>query len=107
MWNDNTKSENACILATLILKDNNIEVTKNNINLILNASNITIEGHWPLFFEKKIKKELLLENKVQRDRKKQSNDDSIEDNNKDKKSSETEKKVDGSEESIDGFGIFN
>lgn len=107
MWNDNTKSENACILATLILKDNNIEITKNNINLILNASNVTIEDHWPLFFEKKIKKELLSENKVQQHQKKQSNDDSVKDDTKYKKSSETEKKLDTSEESIDGFGIFN
>ncbi|KAG5036050.1 hypothetical protein AAZX31_04G210000 [Glycine max] len=41
-----------CILATLILHDEEIPVTAEKINALLKASNVSAESYWPSLFAK-------------------------------------------------------
>lgn len=45
-------SELACTYAALILHDDGLEITADNINTILKAANITVEPYWPSLFVK-------------------------------------------------------
>lgn len=42
--------ELACIYAALILNDDSIEITKEKINSILNASGVNVESYWTELF---------------------------------------------------------
>ncbi|GFH06559.1 60S acidic ribosomal protein P1, partial [Haematococcus lacustris] len=45
-------SELACTYAALILHDDGLEITADNMNTILKAANITVEPYWPGLFAK-------------------------------------------------------
>ena len=50
-----TKSELACVYASLILYDDNIEITPERITTICKAANIAIEPFWPTVIAKVLK----------------------------------------------------
>mmetsp|Transcript_19940 Transcript_19940/g.48339 ORF Transcript_19940/g.48339 Transcript_19940/m.48339 type:complete len:107 (+) Transcript_19940:2650-2970(+) len=52
MWNQNNKSEVACILAGIILNENKIKITDENLKKILNNLTIKIEKYWFFLFPK-------------------------------------------------------
>ena len=52
-------SELACTYASLILNDDGVEVTSDNIKSILAAANVTVEGYWPMMFAKLFEKKSL------------------------------------------------
>ena len=41
-------------MATLILKEENLDVTEENINKILKSINVDIEGYWPKLFSEAV-----------------------------------------------------
>ena len=45
-------NELACVYAALILNDEGLEITSDNIAKILKASNIETEAYWPTLFAK-------------------------------------------------------
>ena len=45
-------SELACVYAALILHDDEIEISAENINKILDASGVKVEAYWPTLFAK-------------------------------------------------------
>lgn len=45
-------SELACTYAALILHDDGLEITADNITTILKAANVTVEPYWPSLFAK-------------------------------------------------------
>jgi hypothetical protein len=45
-------SELACTYAALILHDDGLEITADNISTILKAANVTVEPYWPSLFAK-------------------------------------------------------
>jgi hypothetical protein len=45
-------SELACTYAALILHDDGLEITADNITTILKAANVTVEAYWPSLFAK-------------------------------------------------------
>ncbi|KAF6259303.1 putative 60S acidic ribosomal protein P1 [Scenedesmus sp. NREL 46B-D3] len=45
-------SELACVYAALILHDDGLEITADNINSIVKAAGITVEPYWPGLFVK-------------------------------------------------------
>jgi large subunit ribosomal protein LP1 len=45
-------SEIACVYAALILHDEGLEISAENISKILKASNVTVEAYWPTLFAK-------------------------------------------------------
>ncbi|KAF8072798.1 60S acidic ribosomal protein P1 [Scenedesmus sp. PABB004] len=45
-------SELACVYASLILHDDGLEITGDNINTIVKAAGITVEPYWPALFAK-------------------------------------------------------
>ena len=47
MWNNENKSEISCIFATLILIENNIEITDKKIATLLDFAEIKYEKYWP------------------------------------------------------------
>jgi ribosomal protein L12E/L44/L45/RPP1/RPP2 len=47
MWNSDNKSEISCILASLILTENNIEITDKKIITLLDFAEIKFEKYWP------------------------------------------------------------
>lgn len=47
MWNNENKSEISCILASLILIENNIEITDKKIITLLDFAEIKFEKYWP------------------------------------------------------------
>jgi ribosomal protein L12E/L44/L45/RPP1/RPP2 len=52
MWNQNNKSEVACILAGIILNENKIKITDETLKKILNNLAIKIEKYWFFLFPK-------------------------------------------------------
>nr|UXY88475.1 60S acidic ribosomal protein P1 [Cryptomonas curvata] len=50
MWNNENKSEISCILASLILIENNIEITDKKIVNLLDFAEIKFEKYWPTTF---------------------------------------------------------
>ncbi len=52
-------SELACTYAALILYDDGLEITADNINTILKAANVTVEPYWPSLFAKLFAKKSL------------------------------------------------
>jgi large subunit ribosomal protein LP1 len=47
MWNTENKSEISCILASLILIENNIQITDKKIVTLLDFAEIKFEKYWP------------------------------------------------------------
>ena len=45
-------NELACVYAALILHDDGLEISSDNIALILKAANIEVEPYWPTLFAK-------------------------------------------------------
>jgi ribosomal protein L12E/L44/L45/RPP1/RPP2 len=45
-------SELACTYAALILHDDGLEITADNLNTILKAANVTVEPYWPALYVK-------------------------------------------------------
>eukprot|EP00798_Chlamydomonas_sp_ICE-L_P023014 gene23014-30207_t len=45
-------SELACVYASLILVDDGLEVSADNINKIAAAAGVTVEAYWPTLFAK-------------------------------------------------------
>jgi len=45
-------SEIACVYAALILHDDDLEISADNINKILKAANVEVEAYWPTLFAK-------------------------------------------------------
>ncbi|PNW70904.1 hypothetical protein CHLRE_17g738300v5 [Chlamydomonas reinhardtii] len=45
-------SELACTYAALILHDDGLEITADNINTICKAAGVEVEGYWPALFAK-------------------------------------------------------
>eukprot|EP00878_Enallax_costatus_P000025 GHUV01000032.1.p1 GENE.GHUV01000032.1~~GHUV01000032.1.p1 ORF type:complete len:111 (+),score=58.93 GHUV01000032.1:79-411(+) len=45
-------SELACVYASLILADDGLDITADNINSIVKAAGITVEPYWPSLFAK-------------------------------------------------------
>eukprot|EP00879_Flechtneria_rotunda_P000264 GHRR01000349.1.p1 GENE.GHRR01000349.1~~GHRR01000349.1.p1 ORF type:complete len:111 (+),score=58.46 GHRR01000349.1:149-481(+) len=45
-------SELACVYAALILHDDGLEITGDNINTVVKAAGITVEPYWPSLFAK-------------------------------------------------------
>merc|ERR550537_420736 len=45
-------SELACVYAALILHDEGLEISAENINTILKSANVTCEAYWPTLFAK-------------------------------------------------------
>eukprot|EP00878_Enallax_costatus_P009606 GHUV01010037.1.p2 GENE.GHUV01010037.1~~GHUV01010037.1.p2 ORF type:complete len:110 (+),score=49.36 GHUV01010037.1:47-376(+) len=45
-------SELACVYAALILHDDGLDITADNINSIVKAAGITVEPYWPSLFVK-------------------------------------------------------
>eukprot|EP00775_Hariotina_reticulata_P005648 gene5648-5887_t len=45
-------SELACVYAALILHDDGLEITADNINSIVKAAGVTVEPYWPSLFAK-------------------------------------------------------
>eukprot|EP00884_Botryococcus_braunii_P014689 jgi/Botrbrau1/23220/Bobra.0041s0063.1 len=47
-----TVDELACVYAALILHDDGLEISGDNINTLVKAANITVEPYWPALFAK-------------------------------------------------------
>eukprot|EP00793_Prasinoderma_coloniale_P006607 PRCOL_00001437-RA len=45
-------SEQACVLAALILHDGEVEISADKIKAIVTAAGIEVESYWPTLFEK-------------------------------------------------------
>ena len=43
-------SELACVYAALILHDEELDITPENMNKILAAANVEVEAYWPTLF---------------------------------------------------------
>ncbi|ABW98137.1 hypothetical protein HAN_2g319 (nucleomorph) [Hemiselmis andersenii] len=52
MWENKNKSEVACILAGLILSENNLSISESNIKKILNCTEVKVENFWPILFSR-------------------------------------------------------
>jgi len=50
MWCPENRSEISCILASLILIENNIDISEERISALLDFSEIKFERHWPSTF---------------------------------------------------------
>lgn len=46
--------ELACVYSSLILQDNNVNVTADKINALLQAANVDVEPFWPGIFAKAV-----------------------------------------------------
>ncbi|KAK9822133.1 hypothetical protein WJX74_009845 [Apatococcus lobatus] len=47
-----SQSELACVYASLILHDDDIEISEDNISKLLSAANVKVEPYWPSLFAK-------------------------------------------------------
>mmetsp|Transcript_8447 Transcript_8447/g.20762 ORF Transcript_8447/g.20762 Transcript_8447/m.20762 type:complete len:108 (+) Transcript_8447:2388-2711(+) len=52
MWEIKNKSEVACVLAGLILSENNLSVSESSIRNILNCAEVKVENYWPVLFSR-------------------------------------------------------
>ncbi len=52
---DNERAELACVYAGLLLHDDNLEITSNKIQSILDAAGVKVEAYYPEFFAKFMK----------------------------------------------------
>jgi ribosomal protein L12E/L44/L45/RPP1/RPP2 len=52
MWDNKNKSEITCVLAGLILSENNLDVTELNIKKILDSTHNKVEGFWPVLYSR-------------------------------------------------------
>ena len=50
-----SKNEAACVYASLILKDENLDITADKLVSIIKASGVEVEGIWPSIFAKALK----------------------------------------------------
>ncbi|AEA39086.1 hypothetical protein CPARA_3gp428 (nucleomorph) [Cryptomonas paramecium] len=50
MWHISNKSETGCILASLILNENNIDISEEKLREILTHAGIKFEKFWPKIF---------------------------------------------------------
>ena len=48
--NEDSKSQLACTLASLILSDSKKNITTDEINKILKSANLSVAAHWPILF---------------------------------------------------------
>nr|ABF54967.1 ribosomal protein P1 [Pectinaria gouldii] len=51
-----SSSEIACVYASLILHDDDVEITADKINAILSAAKVEVEPFWPPLFSKCLEK---------------------------------------------------
>jgi ribosomal protein L12E/L44/L45/RPP1/RPP2 len=63
MWEEKNKSEIACILAGLILNENNITISELNIKNIFFSADVKTENYWPSLFER-LSKTFKMENTI-------------------------------------------
>jgi len=49
-------AELACVYASLILHDDGVDITSDNINTLLKAANVTADPYWPGLFAKLFEK---------------------------------------------------
>mmetsp|Transcript_18136 Transcript_18136/g.43723 ORF Transcript_18136/g.43723 Transcript_18136/m.43723 type:complete len:110 (-) Transcript_18136:1156-1485(-) len=52
MWNQQNKSEIACVFASLILNENNLEISENFLKKIFSVSGVKVENYWFYLFPK-------------------------------------------------------
>lgn len=52
-------SELACTYASLILHDDGVEITVDNLKSILDAAKVSVEPYWPMLFAKLLEKKSL------------------------------------------------
>mmetsp|Transcript_21271 Transcript_21271/g.53576 ORF Transcript_21271/g.53576 Transcript_21271/m.53576 type:complete len:108 (+) Transcript_21271:1854-2177(+) len=107
MWNNQNKSEIACVLAGLILSENCLSISESNIKKILNCANIRVENFWPVLFsrlmddfkvESPVSAQITSEKPISKNEK--------EEEEKSKKSSKNSDIPKESEEDL-GFGLFD
>mmetsp|Transcript_13385 Transcript_13385/g.19287 ORF Transcript_13385/g.19287 Transcript_13385/m.19287 type:complete len:119 (-) Transcript_13385:52-408(-) len=51
-----TASEAACVYAALILHDDGVEISSDNINSLVKAAGVEVEPYWPSLFSKLLEK---------------------------------------------------
>jgi len=114
MWVNKNKSEISCVLAGLILREKNIEISETNIKNIIQAANLKIENYWPLIFSRCMKdlgNEFNIDmdippsnSTLQHDNRK-----SVAKENREDKKEEKKQKEDSVKESDEdlGFGLFD
>lgn len=114
MWETKNKSEISCVLAGLILREKNIEISESNIKNIIQAANLKIENYWPMIFSRctkdlgdefSIDMNIPPSNSILQDQNKKSKAEE----NKEKKNEEKKQKEDSIKESDEdlGFGLFD
>ena len=103
MWDQTNLPEISCSLVSLILLENNIELSSENFQKIFKATNIKIESFWYSWFFTKVvgEKTTTLENLKSSD--KLTNQDKIEPAGE--KEDKSEKKEESDEDM--GFGLFD
>ena len=111
MWNSKNKTEIACVLAGMILNENNASIDEFNMKKIFKTSGINVEKYWYFLFPK-LSDNINFNNVIGISASEKCKIDDVK-NQKDDKSgqAESEKKPDiekkESEEDDMGFGLFD